>query len=369
MREQAVSSVVMRGAKIVVAGALIAAIVPAALFAQPQEGAREIDWVALALGALGGLALFLYGVDILAGTLKQAHGGRFHDILERSSSNRFAALGSGAAATVALDSSSVVIILVVAIIDAGLIPFARMLPVILGANVGTTFSSQLFAWSLDAYSPLLIAAGLLWKAVGKSDRAKRQGTIVLGLGLVLFGLHTIGTAAEPLQEHPEIVARLRGLEAPLYGILAGALATVAIQSSSAMMGIVITLAGGGLITLPAGIAIMLGAEIGTCFDTLIATIGRSRAAVKAGIFHLAFNIVSVSVGMLLIGQLAGFGMASADDTGQRIANAHVLFNVVGALAVLPFVGGAARLLDRLLPDRPSRDGASVPAVGSLATDA
>ena len=302
------------------------------------------------MGALGGLGLFLYGVEILAESLKQAQGGRFQKLLERSSSNCFLSLGAGTAATIALDSSSVVIVLLITLVDAGLVSFANALPAILGANIGTTFSSQLFAWNVDTYAPLPIAAGLLWRALAKSDEAKGRATILLGLGLVLFGLNIIGTAAEPLQNHPGVLAWLRQMENPLLGVLAGAAVTILIQSSSAMMGIVITLAGTGVITLPAGIAIMLGAEIGTCADTLLATIGRSRAAVKAGIFHLLFNAGSVLVGVVVIDQLAAFGAATAENTGQRIANSHVLFNVVGALVILPLVGSVAKLLDRIVPE-------------------
>lgn len=351
-----------RIASVIITGA---AILSTAAMAQ-AKAAGEIDWVTLAMGAIGGLALFLYGVEILAESLKRTQGGRFQKLLERSSSNRIAGLGTGTAATVVLDSSSVTIVLLIALVDGGLIPFAKALPVILGANIGTTFSSQIFAWNVDTYAPVLIAAGLVWKALAKSDRAKDGAQILLGLGLVLFGLNIIGTAAEPLKEHPEIIAWLRQLENPWLGVLAGAVVTIAIQSSSAMMGIVITLAGGGLISLPAGIAIMLGAEIGTCADTLIATIGRSRSAVKAGLFHLGFNIVTVLIGIMLIDQLVAFGTATGGDTGQRIANTHVLFNVAGALLVLPFVGAAARLLDRIVPDR-SEDkatGGEIPAVQS-----
>ncbi|SOB78705.1 phosphate:Na+ symporter [Sphingomonas guangdongensis] len=314
-----------------------------------------MDWLEFAMGLLGGLALFLYGVDLLATALREAQGGRFQKLLERSASNRIAALASGTAATVALDSSSVVIILLITIVDAGLMPFAKALPVILGANVGTTFSSQVFAWNVDTYAPVAVAGGLMWKALARSDSARRRATVVLGLGLVLFGLNIIGTAAEPLQEQPQIIDWLKQLETPLLGVAVGALATVAIQSSSAMMGIAITLAGGGLITLPAGIALMLGAEIGTCADTLVATAGRSRAAVKAGIFHLLFNIATVGIGILLIDRLAGFGQATSAEPGQRIANAHVLFNVVGALVALPFTASAASLLERLVPERDGRD--------------
>ena len=350
---------------ILAAGALFTASTAAAQMGQTSE---PFSWLTLAMSAIGGLALFLYGVDILATSLKQTQGGRFQKLLQRSSSNRLVALTSGTAATVVLDSSSVVIILLIAIVDAGLITFAHSLPFILGANIGTTFSSQVFAWNIDTYAPLIVAAGLLWKALGKSDKAKQRATILLGLGLVLFGLNIIGTAAEPLQDRPEVIGWLKQLENPLLGVLAGALVTIAIQSSSAMMGIVITLAGGGLITLPAGVAVMLGAEIGTCADTLVATIGRSRAAVKTGIFHLIFNLVSVAIGVMLIGQLAAFGAATASDTGQSIANGHVLFNIAGALLVLPFVTVASGLIERIVPERPAADDSAsadpVPAPGA-----
>ncbi|WP_083672156.1 Na/Pi cotransporter family protein [Sphingomonas montana] len=319
--------------------------------AAPATATPPIDWLTLAMGALGGLALFLYGVDILATALKDMAGEGVRSALKRFAANRFAALGFGTVATVALDSSSVVIILLITMVDAGMMTFGMVLPMILGSNIGTTFSSQLFAWDVDKFAPVLIAAAMSWKMVGKGESAARYSRVLLGLGLVLFGLNIIGTAADPLRDSPLILATLKQFENPWLGVLAGALATLAIQSSSAMMGIVITLAGGGLITLPAGIAIMLGAEIGTCADTLLATIGRSRAAVKAGVFHLLFNIVSVLAGVLLIDGLTRFGTWSAGETGQRIANAHVLFNVVGAVIALPFVRTAAALLDRIVPDR------------------
>lgn len=326
--------------------------------AAAQAGAAAIDWQEVALGMLGGLVLFLFGVDVLARALQEAGGGRFQKLLERSAANRFSALGAGTLATVALDSSSVVIILLIAIVDAGLVPFANALPVILGANIGTTLSSQVFAWNVDAWAPLLMLAGFLARALAPAKAWKRAGTVLLGIGLVLFALHLIGAAAEPLQDDPRVRQALARLDSPLLGVLVGAVLTVAIQSSSAMMGIVITLAGQGLIDLPAGLAIMLGAEIGTCADTLVATLGRSRAAVKAGVFHLLFNIASVALGVAALPLLASFARWSAGDAGQQIANAHVLFNVAGALLALPLVRAAAALLERLVPER---DGDAAPA--------
>lgn len=320
-----------------------------------MESGGAVDWGRVALGFIAGLALFLYGFDCLAKTLRDAGGGRFQRVLERSARNRLSGLAAGTAATVALDSSSVTIIMLIAIIDAGMIGFAAGLPMILGANIGTTISSQVFAWNVDAFAPVLLAAGLLWRALAHSAGGKRGGEILFAIGLVLFGLSLIGDAAEPLKGDPRVVAWLERLDDPLLGMLAGAAVTIAIQSSSAMFGIVITLAGGGLIGLPAGLAMMLGAEIGTCADTLVATLGRSRAAVKAGLFHLLFNIASVALGLLALGLLTRFAAWSSGDIGQQIANAHVLFNLAGALLALPFVRLAARSLDRLVPDRAPAD--------------
>lgn len=341
----------------------------AALAAQTGAAPPEIDWMAMALGFAAGLALFLYGVEVLAKTLKALGGGKLQRLLHRSSDNRVKGLASGTVATVALDSSSVTIILLIALVDSGLIGFAAALPMILGANIGTTISSQVFAWSLDDYAPVLLVIGLIGWTLAKKENWQRGFLILFAMGLVLFGLHTVGEAAEPLKDHPGMVEWLKTLEAPLLGVLAGAAVTVALQSSSATVGIVIVLASGGLITLPAGIAIMLGSEIGTVADTLIASIGRSRAAVRCGLFHLGFNIVSVAIGLLLIAPLTALAAWSATDTGQQLANAHLLFNVAGAILMLPFVGTAAILLEHIVPRGPSDERVEQQAIQAKAQPA
>lgn len=220
----------------------------------------------------------------------------------------------------------------------------------LGAKIGTTCSSQVLRLDVDTNAPVAVAAGVMWNAVVRSDAGKLHATILLGLGLVLFGLNLIGTAAEPPREDAGIIDWLRRLENPLLGVAAGALLTVATQSSSTMMGIVIAFAGGGIIGLPTGAAIMLAAEIGACTDMLVARAGDCSRGVKARAFHLMFNIASAA-GVLLIDQLAASGAATAGDTGQRIANALILLNVADAMAGLPFVGLLCAWLDRLIPKR------------------
>ena len=334
--------------------AMLAALFVAASFpgnAAAQLVGGGVDWVALSMGVLGGLVLFLFGVALLSDGSKEVAGERMRSLLERAAAHRVRGLLAGAAATTVLDSSSVTIILLIALVDGGLLSFAHTLPVILGSNIGTTVSSQIFAVGVDEYAPVVMLAGFLARSLGPGDAWRAWGTAALGLGLVLFGLHTVGEAVEPLKDHEAVLDWLRKAETPLWGVLAGAAFTVAIQSSSATLGIVITLASQGLVSLPAGLAMMLGAEIGTCADTLVATFGRSAAAVRAGVFHLLFNVATVALGVALIGPLRAFPEMTSGETANQVANAHVAFNVAGALLFLPFTPWIARALERVVPER------------------
>ena len=317
---------------------------------------RGLDLQAVVLGVVAGLALFLYGVDQLARAMRALAGDRLRGWLARATTNRFAGVATGTATTAVLDSSSLTIILVIALVDAGLLTAVRALGVVLGANVGTTVSSQLLALNLERWSPILLVGGVVMRlAAGRRDRLREVGTAVLGLGLVLFGMHQLSTSVAPLQASDAFPAWMRQLERPMLGVLAGALTTLVIQSSSATLGIAIALASQGLLTLPAGVAIMLGAEIGTCSDTLVATLGRSREAVRVALFHLTFNVTSVCAGLLLIAPLTALAERLGGDAARQLANAHVAFNVLGALAALPFLGLAGRALARIVPDGPAAD--------------
>lgn len=312
-----------------------------------MQGAQsELKVMELVLGLAGGLVVFLYGASQLAEVLKNVAGDRVRNALARMTDNRIKGLLAGTVATTILDSSSVTIITLIAMVHAELLSFAATLPVILGSNIGTTISSQIFAMNWDEYSPVLMAGGFLTQALGRTEAWKQRGRVVLSFGLVLFGLHLMGTAMEPLEKYEPFISILKRMEKPLLGALAGALFTVLIQSSSATLGIIITMAGGGMVSLEAGIAMMLGAEIGTCADTLLASIGKSRDAVRAGMFHLGFNVVTVAVGIALIVWLTNFTRWISGGAGvdRQIANAHVLFNVAGALIVIPFVGTIGRVL-------------------------
>ena len=312
-----------------------------------------LNFTDIILEAVAGLVLFLYGVTRLSDSLKRLAGDRMKSILAKGTVNPLAGVLTGTVACTILDSSSVTIIMVIALVNAGALSFDRSLGVIMGANIGTTISSQLFALKLNEYSPVLLAIGFLVYALAKKRRTRYIGMNLFGIGLVLFGLEIIGRAAEPLKDYRPFLDWMTGLETPLAGVGVGALFTVLIQSSSATLGIIIILASKGLVPLTAGIGIMLGAEIGTCADTLVATLGRSRAAVRAGIFHLLFNVATVSLGVLLAAQLAELAkrLADGDNVSRQIANAHVLFNVAGVVLFVGFTPLIARGLTRLVPDR------------------
>jgi phosphate:Na+ symporter len=320
-----------------------------------QDGGQpgEIDWFDIGMKTVAGLTIFLFGVGQLSSALKTIAGERMRRMIGMATGDRYQSLAAGTVATVVLDSSSLTIILLITFVDAGLMTMVQALPVVLGANIGTTFSSQIFALGIDDYAPLILLIGFLIRVALSNERSKAIGTVIFGIGLVLFGLNTIGDAAEPLQEHQGVIDWLKTMATPLYGIIAGAVVTVIIQSSSAMMGIIITLAGQGIIPPEAGIAMMLGAEIGTCADTLVATAGRSREAFRVGLFHLMFNILSVLIGALLIHQIVAFAVWSSDDAAQQIANAHVAFNLAGAVIVLMFIRSAGWAIERIVPRRAS----------------
>ena len=310
------------------------------------------DTTSIVLGLIAGLALFLYGVNVLSDELRVQGGDRMRSLLQRFTRNRAAGVATGTVATTLLDSSSVTIILVISLVNAGLLAFEHSIAVIMGSNIGTTISSQLFAFDIDEYSPVILGVGLVSQVLATSSRVRSAGRILFAFGLLFFGLHYIGQVVEPLKSHSAFLEMLKQVEAPVYGVAVGALFTILVQSSSATMGIVITLASQDMISLAAGLALMLGAEIGTCADTLIATIGRSRPAVRAGMFHLMFNVATVALGVALVHPLADLAAWISGGAGvaRQIANAHVLFNVGGVALTLGFVHPIARVMKRVIPE-------------------
>lgn len=321
--------------------------------ASEAEEEEIIDFFAMAMGALAGLVLFIYGVTRLAEGLEDMGTERMKEFLSKCTTNRFAGVLTGTVATTLLESSSVTIIMVIAMVSAGVLTFVQSLSVVLGSNIGTTIGAQIISLDIARYIPILMFSGLLLLFVGKTNTLKNLGIILLGFGLMFYGLEAIDEAMKPFRNYQPFINLMQTLgKNPLLGALVGAIFTVIIQSSSATVAIVITLAGSGLISLPTGIAIMLGAEVGTCADTLVATIGRGRPALRTGVFHLLFNLVSAIVGIIfapLLVQLV-LAVSAGANVGRQVANAQILFNLIGVAVVILFLPAIASLLERLIPN-------------------
>jgi phosphate:Na+ symporter len=312
-----------------------------------------INFFKMAMGALAGLVLFIFGVTRLSEGLEELGTNRMKNFLSKCTTNRFAAVLTGAVATTLLESSSVTIIMVIAMVSAGVLTFVQSLGVVLGSNIGTAVGAQIISLDIKNYVPLLMFAGLLLLFLGRSQLQKTIGIIVLGFGLMFYGLEAIDEAMKPFRDYEPFIDLMAQLGSnPFWGAVVGAIFTVIIQSSSATVAIVITLASSGLIALPAGIAIMLGAEVGTCADTLVSTIGRGSAALRTGFFHFLFNLVSAALGILFTPQLVQLTQAISGGAGigRQVANAQMLFNILGVVLVIGFLPLIANVLAKLIPD-------------------
>ncbi|MDJ0924105.1 MAG: Na/Pi cotransporter family protein [Acidimicrobiia bacterium] len=312
----------------------------------------SIDTFVVVTGLFGGLALFLMGMDRMTRSLRVIAGDRMRSILGRLTVNRFAAAGTGAGVTAVIQSSSVTTVLVVGFITAGLMTLQQSVGVIMGANVGTTITAQIIAFKVSRYALGMIALGFILRLVTKNERRRSQGDLILGLGLVFFGMAVMGDAMNPLGESEAFRDWMAGMDNPVSGILAGAIFTAVIQSSSATTGVVLALAFEGLITLDAGIALILGANIGTSVTAQLAAIGKPPDAHRAAWVHTLFNVLGVVIWIPFISQLAAIVESLGGGLARQIANAHTIFNVVNTLIFIWFTRQFADLAYRLVPEKP-----------------
>jgi phosphate:Na+ symporter len=298
------------------------------------------------IGVVAGLMLFLMGLSMLGESLTPLATDRARDVLARATRGRLLAFVTEFVATVVLDSSSAVCILVVGLVNARMMTLRQALPVILGANVGTTVGGQVFAFNLEAWAPALMLVGLVLR-LSSNATAQRLGPLLGALGVLFFGLEHIGHTLEPLKSDPDAVRALSQLSVPWKGVLAGTLLTLVIQSSSATVGMAIKLLGDGVLSFPAGVAIMLGADIGTTSDVFVAGAYRAGAAFKAALFQVIFNVVTVALGVLLMEPLSSTALwLTPQNPARALANAHLIFNLVGAALFLPFTNRVAAFLDK-----------------------
>jgi phosphate:Na+ symporter len=329
------------------------------------DGTDDIAWGDMGMQLFGGLAVFLFGMEQMAEALKKVAGSRMKTILGKLTTNRIMGLITGAFVTAIIQSSSVTTVMLVGFVTAGLMSLSQAIGVILGADIGTTITAQIVAFKVTKYALLLVAVGFLLIFTGRTDTIKQYGALTMGLGLIFFGMGIMSDGMRPLRSYQPFIDLMKDVSNPIVGILIGTAFTALVQSSSATMGVVIALALQGLITLEAGIALALGANIGTCATAGLAAIGKPREAVRVAVAHVGFKILGVLIIVWFIPpfadfvrsisptspELSGFERLAA-ETPRQVANAHTLFNVGIAFLFLPFASVFARFCEWVVPDKP-----------------
>ena len=302
---------------------------------------------------LGGLALFLYGMNMMSNGLEMAAGDKMKTILEKLTSNRILGVLVGALVTAIIQSSSATTVMVVGFVNSGLMSLTSAVWVIMGANIGTTITGQLIAIDITAIAPLIAFIGVAMIVFFKSQKLDAIGGVIGGLGILFIGMETMSSAMVPLRTMPEFVGLISKFQNPFIGILVGALFTALIQSSSASVGILQALAKSGVMTLSSSIYILFGQNIGTCITSVLASIGTSKNAKRTTIIHLSFNIIG-TVLFVTISMLFPFAdlvqSLTPSNVAAQIANVHTIFNVTTTLLLLPIGTKLVDLACRILPD-------------------
>ncbi|MGD1712674.1 Na/Pi cotransporter family protein [Dapis sp. BLCC M172] len=328
----------------------------------PSNSISLLEFGQITVGLCGGLAFFLFGLEQMTESLKQVAGKSMKRMLAKLTSNRWNGLVVGAFVTAVLQSSSVTTVLVVGFISAGLMTMPQSIGVIMGANIGSTITAQIIAFKITRSALVLFAIGFVLQLISQRRYSRQYGLLLMGLGMMFYGMELMKIATSPLQAYPPFISLMQQVENPLLGITIATVFTALVQSSAVTTGLVIVLASQGLLNLEAGIALVFGANIGTCITAMLAAIGKPSEAVQAAIAHVLFNILGVLLWVGFINQLADTvrwltpasssleGMSKlAVETPRQIANAHTLFNVANAFIFIGFAPLLAKLVEHLLP--------------------
>lgn len=303
---------------------------------------------------LGGLALFLYGMQMMSNGLEAAAGNKMKQILEKLTANRFLGVLVGAGITAVIQSSSATTVMVVGFVNSGMMTLNQAVWIIMGANIGTTITGQLIALDVGQLAPLFAFCGVALIVFVKKQKVHHYGLIVAGLGILFIGMEMMSGAMMPLRESEAFVSLMTKFSNPVLGILAGAVFTAVIQSSSASVGILQALAGSGLIGLSNAVYVLFGQNIGTCITAVLAAIGTSRNAKRTTVIHLMFNLIGTTIFTIVCMATPLTSLVESitpDNVASQIANMHTLFNIVTTLLLLPFGNYLAKAAVRILPEK------------------
>jgi phosphate:Na+ symporter len=309
------------------------------------------------IALFGGMALLLYGMQLLGEGLQHAAGGRMRQILGTISRSRFRAVMVGAFITAVIQSSSATTIMLVGFASSGLMDLSQTIGMILGADIGTTVTVQLIAFQVFDYALLLVGIGFLMIFTSGRKIFKYVGQVILGFGLIFLAIKTMSDAMAPLRQNEIVKAILVSLgDQPLLGVIVAAVVSALVHSSAATIGLTITLSLQGLLPLAAAIPIIFGANIGTCATALASSVGAKAEAKRVAVAHIFFKVVGVLVFLPFITLFTRAVQMTTEEVPRQIANAHTLFNVGITLFFLPFSTILARLITRLVPEDIQRDG-------------
>ena len=308
----------------------------------------------IAFNIIGGLALFMYGVTLLRETLGKISGKSVVRVLEKVSNDPVKGMAAGTAATFMTQSSSITVLTLIGFVNAGMMTFSQSVNVMLGSEIGTTLTAQLVSFNIGGMFWPLIAIGFFMKMFSKNERLQLIGTVIFSLGLLFLAMEFMKLGAEPLLEYNFFTDLIENFGSiPIIGILIGALIAGVTQSSSATTSLVIAMGAADVISLGPAIALVMGANIGTCFLELFAGIGATTPAKRTSIAQAIINIVGVAIFLPFLQPFADLVLLtdSPDNLPRLIANAHTIFNVIVSFLFIPFVGLLVKLCERLIPDK------------------
>ena len=312
----------------------------------------------IALPVLGGLGLFLYGMNIMGSGLQRVAGNKLKKLIEVLTNNRFMGVLVGAIVTMVIQSSSATTVMVIGFVNAGIMNLSQAVGIIMGANLGTTITAQLIAFNLTDYAPLAVAIGVaIWITTSKK-KTKTIAEVIIGFGILFIGMDMMSTGLKPLANSPAFSEIILKLNNPFLAMLVGVALTTIVQSSSASIGLIQALASQGLLGINIAFPILFGENIGTTTTALISSVGANKTAKKAALIHFLFNLVGTIIFMTVLRRPVGL-IVEAMSPGQvsrQIANAHTLFNLINILIQLPFANLLVRAVEWLVPGEDKEKG-------------
>lgn len=312
----------------------------------------------IAIYLIGGLGMFLYGMNVMGDGLQKAAGEKLKRIIELLTKNRFTGVLVGTLVTAIIQSSSATTVMTVGFVNAGIMNLQQAVGIIMGANIGTTITAQLVSFSIEKYAPIAIGIGVFIWLFAKNKSIKSLCEIFIGFGILFVGMNFMKEAAAPVSEMQSVHDIMLVLSKnPILGIFAGFLITGSIQSSSASIGILIVLASQGVLPITAALPVLYGDNIGTCVTSLLSTIGASRNSKRTAIMHLCFNIIGTFIFIFILSKpiVMLVENLNPNNVARQIANAHTLFNLLNVIILFPFGNYLVKLAYKIIPEVEDED--------------